>query len=90
MAAAHPAVRGRALRRAALAAGTTPGALSAAHLAALDALVANWHGQGPAYLPGGIRAERKCGKLVFRFGSEPNPGEPTDPTRPGGGVRGRK
>jgi tRNA(Ile)-lysidine synthase len=66
LARAHPAVRGRALRRAALAAGAGGGALAAAHVAALEALVAAWHGQGEAHLPGGVRAARECGKLVFR------------------------
>jgi tRNA(Ile)-lysidine synthase len=66
LAGAHRAVRGRALRDAALQAGAAPGALAAAHINALDALVAHWRGQGETHLPGGVRAERKCGKLVFR------------------------
>ncbi|MDR1119248.1 MAG: tRNA lysidine(34) synthetase TilS [Bifidobacteriaceae bacterium] len=66
LARAHPALRGRALRRAALQAGATPGALGRAHVEALGALAADWRGQGPADLPGGIRAGREYGKLVFR------------------------
>ncbi|MDR2454910.1 MAG: tRNA lysidine(34) synthetase TilS [Bifidobacteriaceae bacterium] len=73
LAGAHPALRTRALRQAALRAGARPGGLAAAHIDALDALVANWRGQGEANLPGGIRAGRKCGKLVFRAGGGPGP-----------------
>ncbi|TRW43204.1 tRNA lysidine(34) synthetase TilS [Georgenia yuyongxinii] len=63
LAAAHPALRTRALRGAALQAGATPGALTAAHLEALDAVVAGYHGQGPVQLPGGVVAHRRCGRL---------------------------
>jgi tRNA(Ile)-lysidine synthase len=59
------AVRRRVLRGAALAAGCPAGALSAAHVAAVDALVTNWHGQGPLDLPGGVRASRACGSLLL-------------------------
>ena len=63
LAAAHPALRTRALRGAALRAGATPGALTAAHVEALDAVVADYHGQGPVQLPGGVVAHRRCGRL---------------------------
>lgn len=63
LAEAPPAVRRRALRAAAAAAGA--GALTQVHLAQLDALVVAWHGQGPAHLPGGVRAQRTCGRLVL-------------------------
>ncbi|MCH7231363.1 tRNA lysidine(34) synthetase TilS [Glycomyces sp. L485] len=33
------------------------------HLGALDALVTAWHGQGPAFLPGGVEVSRRDGKL---------------------------
>ncbi|MGH3328810.1 MAG: hypothetical protein ACRDPT_13635 [Streptomycetales bacterium] len=33
------------------------------HIEALDDLVTAWHGQGPVDLPGGVRAERRCGRL---------------------------
>ena len=56
------AVRTRVLRAWAASAGAH--ALSAVHLAALDALIVDWHGQGPVDLPGGIRAARASGKLV--------------------------
>ena len=61
--AAQPrAVRTRALREWARANGAGP--LTAAHTAALDALITEWHGQGPVDLPGGLRAGRVSGKLV--------------------------
>ena len=60
------AVRTRVLRLAALAAGTTAGTLGAVHIRALDALVTAWHGQGPASLPGGVIASRRCGRLYLR------------------------
>jgi tRNA(Ile)-lysidine synthase len=71
--AAHPAVRTRALHAAALRAGATPGALAAVHVAALDALVAAYHGQGPVQLPGGVVARRTCGRLSL----EPGRGDET-------------
>jgi len=37
--------------------------LSATHLAAVDALITDWHGQGPLDLPGGIRVSRASGRL---------------------------
>ncbi|MDR1393272.1 MAG: tRNA lysidine(34) synthetase TilS [Bifidobacteriaceae bacterium] len=71
LAQAHPAIRGRALRLAALTAGATPAALSAAHIARLEALTTNWHGQGEIALPGRITARRTYGKLVFyAFGNQ--------------------
>jgi len=63
--AASAAIRRRALRLAALASGAPAGSLSAAHIAALDTLVANWRGQGPVSLPTGITVSRRCGRLVF-------------------------
>lgn len=66
------AVRRRVLRRAALDAGAPAGRLCAAHLAAVEALVTRWHGQGAVSLPCGLVAERRCGFL--RIG-------PTDPPR---------
>ncbi|MFZ0325457.1 MAG: tRNA lysidine(34) synthetase TilS [Actinomycetes bacterium] len=59
------AVRRRVLRLAALREDVPPGALSFAHLAALDALVAHWHGQGAVALPGGVFGERRCGRLYL-------------------------
>src|SRR5690606_4756633 len=65
LAAAHPALRGRALRLAALAAGAPGGALGSRHIAALETLVTAYRGQGPAGLPGGVVASRGCGRLAF-------------------------
>jgi tRNA(Ile)-lysidine synthase len=66
LAALAPAVRTRVLRAAAVAAGSPPGSLGAVHVAALDALVTGWHGQGPTSLPGGLVGERRYGRLTFR------------------------
>jgi tRNA(Ile)-lysidine synthase len=41
------------------------GPLSAERVAALDALVGCWHGQGPVDLPGGVSARRVSGRLVL-------------------------
>lgn len=65
LAAAPPALRTRALRTAAIAAGCSAGALLRVHVLAVDALVTDWHGQGPAALPGGIAASRACGRLAL-------------------------
>lgn len=59
-----PAVRTRVLHRWARDLGATPAALSHRHVEALDALVVDWRGQGPAYLPGGIRVIRRGTALV--------------------------
>jgi tRNA(Ile)-lysidine synthase len=55
------AVRTRVLRIWATAAGAAP--LSAERTAALDALVTDWHGQGPVQLPGGVAVRRASGRL---------------------------
>jgi tRNA(Ile)-lysidine synthase len=59
------AVRSRVLRSAAVAAGCPAGALTAAHVARMEELVTNWHGQRWIDLPGGIRASRRSGQLIF-------------------------
>ncbi len=64
-----PAIRTRVLRQAALLAGCPGGSLTAAHIAALDALVTGWHGQRGADLPGAVRVRRRYGKLLFSGGS---------------------
>jgi tRNA(Ile)-lysidine synthase len=58
------AIRRRVLRLWARRLGASGSALSHRHVEALDALVANWHGQGPVHLPGGILAARVHGVLV--------------------------
>lgn len=66
LAGAHPALRRRALRAAALAVGASAGDLFAVHIDALDALVTRWHGQGAVFLPGARSARRWCGRLFLR------------------------
>jgi len=66
LAALPAALRSRVLRRAAIAAGSPATALTAEHVAALDAFVTDWHGQGEVALPGGLVAERRCDTLGFR------------------------
>ena len=64
--AAQPdAVRRRVLRSAALAAGCPGTDLTAEHVDQLDRLVTAWRGQGPLHLPGGVRATRRCGRLLL-------------------------
>lgn len=60
----HPrAVRMRLWQRLAVDHEVPPGSLSAAHLASLDALVCDWHGQGPVHLPGGTRGRRRADQV---------------------------
>ncbi|GAB2470743.1 tRNA lysidine(34) synthetase TilS [Promicromonospora xylanilytica] len=63
---AHPALRRRALRLAALAVGCRPTDTTTRHVDALDALVVSWSGQGSVHLPGGARARRAYGSLFLR------------------------
>ncbi|MGY1732647.1 tRNA lysidine(34) synthetase TilS [Geodermatophilus sp. SYSU D01045] len=46
--------------------GAGVGDLQAVHLAAVDALLTGWRGQGPVALPGGAEALRASGRLVLR------------------------
>ncbi len=68
------AVRTRVLRRFALEAGARPGDLSSAHLDALDALVADWRGQGPIPLPGAAirRLRDSAGRPVLVADDRPS------------------
>jgi len=59
------AVRVRVLRSAIARAGAPLGSLSAQHLAPVEALVTDWHGQGAISLPGGVKVERISGRLSF-------------------------
>jgi len=63
LAALMPAVRTRVLREWARSLGAPGSALSHRHIAALDALITDWHGQGPVALPGGILVGRQNGVL---------------------------
>jgi tRNA(Ile)-lysidine synthase len=62
------AVRTRVLHRWARGLGVAGSALSHRHVDALDALVIDWHGQGPVHLPGGIQVARVGGRLRHRAG----------------------
>jgi tRNA(Ile)-lysidine synthase len=73
------AIRTRVLRAAATAAGCPAGALTARHVAGLDALVTGWHGQRWTDLPGGVRGLRRCGKLLFIARSRAEPGPQAGP-----------
>jgi tRNA(Ile)-lysidine synthase len=65
LAALPGAIRTRVLRNAAIAAGCPAGSLTARHVAGLDALVTGWRGQRWIDLPGGIRGQRRYGKLLL-------------------------
>ncbi len=65
LAALPRAVRTRVLRRAAIDAGSPPGALAAVHIEAVEALVTAWRGQSHIDLPGRVRAWRRYEKLLF-------------------------
>jgi len=68
VAALPAAIRHRVLRSAAIAAGSPPGALSQRHVASMDELITSWHGQRWADLPGGVRCQRRYGRLLFTVG----------------------
>ena len=57
------AIRTRIIRRAALAAGATPGKLTYEQIGAIDALICAWKGQGEVSLAGGVKVERISGRL---------------------------
>lgn len=63
--AAPAAIRRRALLAALRQAGVPGSALGRRHVLAVDALLVDWHGQGPTHLPGGLTAVRDCGKLLL-------------------------
>ncbi len=77
------AVRSRVLHGAAVTAGCPPGALTASHIGQIEELLTSWRGQRWIDLPAGVRALRRCGKLLFTKDGEdatvgvPQPGEPT-------------
>jgi hypothetical protein len=55
-------------------------------VASLAALVTGWHGQRGADLPGGVRGERRYGKLLF---TAPARAEQADGTANAEGAGGR-
>jgi tRNA(Ile)-lysidine synthase len=57
------AVRTRVLHVWSRGLGVPGSALSQRHVAALDALIVDWHGQGAVWLPGGIAVVRRRGHL---------------------------
>ena len=57
------AIRTRIIRKAALAAGATPGQLTFEQVGAIDALISAWKGQGAVSLAGGVKVERISGRL---------------------------
>jgi len=63
VAAQPPAIRRRMWRLLAARAGAR--SLARTHLAALDALVTAWRGQGPVDLPGGVTAARSGGRVLL-------------------------
>jgi tRNA(Ile)-lysidine synthase len=64
LAALPGALRSRVLRRLALDAGASASELSSTHLAELDRLVTDWHGQERIELPGGVCIRRRGASLV--------------------------
>lgn len=71
-------VRSRVIRDLARAAGSPADDLSAGHIRAVEALISDWHGQGPISLPGRVEAIRDCGRLCLR--AAPNRTEQPDRT----------
>jgi len=65
LAALPAAIRTRVLHDAAIMAGCPHGALTAGHVARIEALVTGWRGQRWVDLPGGVRARRRDGKVWF-------------------------
>ncbi|HXW43632.1 MAG TPA: tRNA lysidine(34) synthetase TilS [Streptosporangiaceae bacterium] len=80
------AIRRRILHAAALAAGCPAGALSERHVSQLEEFVICWHGQRWADLPGGVRCQRRYGRLLFTTaGSAGRPGASTARSEDPGG-----
>lgn len=59
------AIRTRLIRKLAIEAGCVVNDLTREHVLAVDALVTDWHGQGPLNMPGGVNVEREHGRLKF-------------------------
>ncbi|WP_251731272.1 hypoxanthine phosphoribosyltransferase [Frankia sp. R82] len=65
LAALPAAIRGRVLRRAALAVGASASALRAEHVWAVQDLVTRWRGQKPVPLPTGVLARRWADRITL-------------------------
>jgi tRNA(Ile)-lysidine synthase len=65
LAALPEAIRSRVVRRTAIAAGCKATDLTAGHVAAVGALVTDWHGQRWIDLPQSVRAVRREGVIAF-------------------------
>lgn len=83
LAALPAAVRTRVIRLMALAAGAPGEALGLDRVRTVDALVVDWHGQGPASLPGGVRAARVYGRLCLQPSRPETSTSPTSSPRTG-------
>jgi len=70
------AIRTRVIRGWLLEAGLPAGVLTAAHIDAVDALLTNWHGQGPVALPRGHVVIRRHDRLRIAGGPTPEPAKP--------------
>ena len=57
------AIRTRIIRAALYGAGAPSGSITWDHVAAVEALITHWHGQGALSLPGGVKVERISGRL---------------------------
>ncbi len=57
------AIRTRIIRTALYGAGAPSGSITWDHVAAVEALITHWHGQGALSLPGGVKVERISGRL---------------------------
>ena len=60
------AIRTRVIRDACTTAGVPADAMAFDHVARVEALVSQWHGQGEIRLPGGVVALRSYGRLCLR------------------------
>jgi tRNA(Ile)-lysidine synthase len=72
------AIRTRVLHAFARRLGASGSALTARHVAALGALVTDWRGQGPVYLPGGLTVYRRSGRLTV----DRPPAQPSETAAP--------
>lgn len=62
------AIRTRVWRRLLVAMGAPAGQVSTRHTDACEALLTDWHGQGPAHLPGHVQLNRTGAVLILRRG----------------------